>query len=247
MNRRTLALVVALLGCGPKQAPPSPPPTVPSDGHAMSSWDLDALAEGAVALPDLGTHERAVTTDSAEAQAFFNQGLALTYGFNHDEAARSYAKAGSLDPNCAMCWWGASYALGPNYNMPMLPDRAAAAWDALQRAQRAAAGASPVERALVDALGKRYKGPEYVDRAGMQPYNEAYAAAMRTVAQQFPEDMDVQVLFAESLMDLRPWKLWTPAGDPAPGTEEIVATLEYVLAEAPAHPGANHYYIHAIE
>jgi tetratricopeptide (TPR) repeat protein len=213
----------------------------------MPSWSLDDLAAGAVALPDLGEHQRVVTTKSAQAQAFFNQGLALTYGFNHDEAARSYAKAGSLDPSCAMCWWGAAYTMGPNYNMPMLPERAAAAWDALQRAEQAAANASPVEQALVAALAMRYEGPEYVDPVAMQAFNQAYAAAMRDVAKQFPEDMDVQVLFAESLMNLNPWKLWTPAGDPTPGTEEIVATLESVLAETPEHPGANHYYIHAIE
>jgi tetratricopeptide (TPR) repeat protein len=211
------------------------------------SWSLDALAEGAVMLPDLGEHERIVTTQSEHAQAFFNQGLALTYGFNHDEAARSYAKAGALDPSCAMCWWGAAYTMGPNYNMPMLPDRAAAAWDALQRAQQAASGASTVEQALVAALAKRYKGPEYVDPEAMQASKQAYADAMRDVAKQFPDDMDVQVLFAEALMNLNPWKLWSPAGDPAPGTEEIVTTLESVLAKMPEHPGANHYYIHTIE
>ena len=188
-----------------------------------------------------------MTTQSNEAQAFFNQGLALIYGFNHDEAARSFAKAGSLDHDCAMCWWGAAYAMGPNYNMPMLPDRAAAAWDALQLAQQAAAGASPVEQALVAALTKRYAGPEYLDRTAMRPFNRAYASAMREVADAFPDDMDVQALFAESLMNLNPWKLWTPSGVPGPETKEIVATLESVLAKMPQHPGANHYYIHAIE
>jgi tetratricopeptide (TPR) repeat protein len=250
MKRTCLVLVVALLGCAPKDTGSSPPAATETDAHehGMSPWDLDALAEGAVALPDLGLHERVVTTKSAHAQAFFNQGLALTYGFNHDEAARSYAKAGSLDKSCAMCWWGAAYTMGPNYNMPMLPDRAAAAWDALQRAEQAAlAEASPVERALVAALAKRYSGPEYLDPVAMQPFNQAYAAAMREVAEQFPEDMDVQVLFAESLMNLNPWKLWTPAGEPGPDTEEIVATLEMVLAKMPEHPGANHYYVHAIE
>lgn len=248
MKRTCLALVVMLLGCIPKDKGSSSPTQMEGPhGEQVMPWSLDALATGAVALPDLGEHQRVVTTQSAEAQAFFNQGLALTYGFNHDEAARSYAKAGSLDPSCAMCWWGAAYTMGPNYNMPMLADRAAAAWDALQRAQQAAAGASPVEQALVAALAKRYKGPEYVDPVAMQPFNQAYADAMRDVAKQFPEDMDVQVLFAEALMNLNPWKLWTPAGDPEPGTEEIVATLESVLAEMPEHPGANHYYIHAIE
>lgn len=248
----TLAAVV-LLGCvangASSSSPSSAPPEMegPDGEHVMPAWALDALAEGAVMLPDLGEHQRVVTTQSTEAQAFFNQGLALTYGFNHDEAARSYAKAGSLDPSCAMCWWGAALTMGPNYNMPMLADRAPAAWDALQRAKQAAADASPVEQALVAALGKRYKGPEYVDPIAMQPFNQAYADAMRDVAQQYPEDMDVQVLFAEALMNLNPWKLWTPAGDPGPQTEEIVATLESVLAKMPEHPGANHYYIHAIE
>jgi tetratricopeptide (TPR) repeat protein len=254
MKRTCLAIVVALLGCVPKNtgSPQSSPPATQTEAtpgeHVMPAWSLDALAEGAVALPDLGKHQRAVTTQSAQAQAFFNQGLALTYGFNHDEAARSYAAAGSMDPTCAMCWWGAAYTMGPNYNMPMLPDRAEAAWDALQRAQQAAAaGATPVEQALVAALSKRYKGPEYIDPVAMQTYNQAYAAAMREVAEQFPEDMDVQVLFAEALMNLNPWKLWTPAGDPGPETAEIVSTLESVLAKMPEHPGANHYYIHAIE
>jgi tetratricopeptide (TPR) repeat protein len=251
MKRTCLALVFALLGCVEKDTGSSPPGSsqmeTPNGEHVMPPWSLDTLAEGAVALPDLGEHQRVVTTESAQAQAFFNQGLALTYGFNHDEAARSYAKAGALDPSCAMCWWGAAYTMGPNYNMPMLADRAPAAWDALQRAKEAAVGASPVEQALVAALAKRYKGPEYVDPVAMQAYNQAYADAMREVAKQFPDDMDVQVLFAESLMNLNPWKLWTPAGDPAAGTEELVTTLESVLAQMPEHPGANHYYIHAIE
>lgn len=146
-----------------------------------------------------------------------------------------------------MCWWGAAYTLGPNYNIPMLPDRAEAAWDAVQRAKAAASGASPVEQALVESISKRYAGPQYLEPPAMQPYNEAYAAAMRDVAKRFPDDLDVQVLFAEAMMNVNPWKLWTPAGDPAPGTEEIVATLEGVLAKAPDHVGANHYYIHAIE
>jgi tetratricopeptide (TPR) repeat protein len=248
MKRTCLALVFALLGCVTKGTCNSASSTPTETGdHGMPSWSLDALAAGAVVIPDLGDHQRVVTTNSAEAQAFFNQGLALTYGFNHDEAARSYAKAGMLDPSCAMCWWGAAYTMGPNYNMPMLADRAEAAWDALQRAQQAAAGAAPVEQALVAALAKRYEGPEYVDPVAMQAYNEAYAAAMRDVAKQFPDDMDVQALFAEALMNVSPWKLWTPAGEPGPQTEEIVVTLESVLAKMPEHPGANHYYIHAIE
>ncbi len=257
MHRFALLLTALAFGCSPRPPGATPPAAAspieaPADeadhaDHAMPSWSLDVLAAGAVTIPDLGEHQRAVTTKSADAQAFFDQGLALTYGFNHDEAARSFAKAGTLDPSCAMCWWGAAYTLGPNYNIPMLPDRAAAAWDALQRAQKAASGTTPVEQALIAALARRYAGPEYVDPEAMQPFNEAYADAMREVAHRFPGDHDVQVLFAEAMMNVNPWKLWTPEGEPAPGTKELVAALERVLAENPDHPGANHYYIHAIE
>lgn len=235
------ALLVACRGASTRSADTAPP--VAPEQH----WTLAGLARGAVMLPDLGAHRRAVTTGSAEAQAYFDQGLALTFGFNHDEAARAYAKAAELDPRCAMCFWGVALTLGPNYNMPMLPERARLAWEALTRAQQLAGDARPVEAALIGALAQRYAGPEYLAPAKMQPYTVAYATAMRAVAAAYPGDDDVQVLFAEALMDQNPWKLWTLAGAPAPGTEEIVETLELVLARAPDHPGANHYYIHAVE
>jgi tetratricopeptide (TPR) repeat protein len=208
---------------------------------------LSSLAEGAVLFDSLGSHHRPVTTASREAQAFFDQGLRLTYGFNHDEAARSFAPPAQLDPSCAMCFWGVALVMGPNYNVPMLPDRAAVAWEGVQRAQALASRTTPVEQALIGALARRYGGPEPRPPPAMKPFNEAYAAAMRDVARRFPADDDVQVLFAESLMDLNPWKLWTLEGEPAPGTEELVSRLEVVLARAPEHPGANHYYIHAVE
>jgi tetratricopeptide (TPR) repeat protein len=195
----------------------------------------------------LGDLHRKVTTSSPEAQAYFDQGLRMTFGFNHDEATRSFAKAAQLDPNCASCFWGVALTLGPNYNVPMLPDRAEVAWAALQKAIALAPRASPVEQALIAALAKRYKGPEPLEPPAQQPFSEAYAAAMREVAKKYPDDLDVQVLFAESAMDTNPWKLWTLDGKPAPGTEEIVSTLERVLAKDPRHPGANHYYIHAVE
>jgi tetratricopeptide (TPR) repeat protein len=200
-----------------------------------------------VLLPDLGTLHRRVTTKSKEAQAYFDQGLRLTYAFNHDEATRSYAKAAALDPECGMCFWGAALTLGPNYNVPMLPERSVMAWEALQRAVAAAPRGTPVEQALIAALAKRHKGPEPLDPPAMAPYSEAYAAAMREVAGRFPDDDDVQVLFAESLMDLEPWKLWSLDGRPGEHTPEIMATLEKVLARSPDHPGANHYYIHTME
>ncbi len=219
-------------------APPAPPP-VPAE--------VARLAEGATLLEGLGEHHRAVTTRSPEAQAFFDQGLRLVFAFNHDEAARSFARAAAIDPSCAMCYWGASLTLGPNYNVPMLPDRAAAAWAALNAANAVLDGKPAVERALVEALGRRYGGPEYLEPAAMQPFSEAFAAAMRDVARAYPADDDVQVLYAEAMMNLRPWQLWSAAGEPAPGTEEIITTLETVLARNPAHPGANHYYIPAVE
>jgi len=218
--------------------------------HEAEPWTREKLARGAVLLADLGGVQRKVTTTSIEAQALFNQGLALLYGFNHDEAARSFARASELDPSCAACFWGLSYALGPNYNVPMLPERAALAWEALGDAQRLAATAglaTPLEQALIAALGKRYKGPEYVAPAAMQELNVAYAEAMRGVARLFPHDDDVEVLFAEALMNTNPWKLWSPDGTAAPGTHDIVVTLEFVLMRNSTHVGANHYYIHAME
>ena len=217
------------------------------DSHGMRSLTLADIAKGALKLDGLGSYHHEITTASPEAQAFFDQGLRLIYAFNHDEAARSFARAAELDPQCALCFWGVSYALGPNYNMVLLPDRAQAAWEAARKADALKAKVSPVEQALIEALKKRYKGPEPLDPPAQQPYNEAYAAAMRDAARRYPFDVDLQVLLAESLMDLNPWKLWTNDGKPAPGTEEIVTILEGVLGQHPDHPGANHYYIHAME
>jgi tetratricopeptide (TPR) repeat protein len=215
----------------------------PADAQVFS---LSRLAQGAKLLDNLGKHERKVSTSSSEAQAFFNQGLNLAYGFNHDEAARSFARAAQLDAGCAMCLWGAAYTLGPNYNIPLLPDRAQAAWDAITRAQ--ALGELPAaERALISALSRRYAGPEYLDPIAMQPYNEAYANAMREVAASYPDDLDIQVLFADAAMVVRPWQLWAADGSAAPGTEEIVRVLESALSKNPQHVGANHLYIHAVE
>jgi tetratricopeptide (TPR) repeat protein len=208
---------------------------------------LAPLAEGAILFDNLGSYHFPVTTRSKEAQAYFDQGLRFVYGFNHDEAARSFARAAQLDPSCAMCFWGVALVLGPNYNMPMMPDAAATAWEGVQRAVALAPKATAAEQALIGALARRYGGPEPRTPEARKPFDEAYAAAMRDVARRFPNDVDVQVLFAESLMDLNPWKLWKPDGQPAPGTEEIVSRLEAVLERAPDHPGANHYYIHAVE
>ena len=192
-----------------------------------------------------GGFSRPVSTASPEAQRYFDQGLAFMYAFNHDEAIRSFRRAAELDPTCAMAFWGVAIANGPHINNPVVPEeRAKAAWEALGRAKALAAGASPVERALIEALGARYALPQPEDR---KPLEQAYADAMRKAWAAYPKDPDVGALFAESLADLRPWDLWTADGTPQPGTEELVATLEAVLALAPRHPLGNHLLIHAVE
>ena len=193
----------------------------------------------------LGALTYKVTTSSTQAQAYFDQGLILAYGFNHGEAQRAFRKAQKLDPACAMCFWGEALVLGPNVNMPMVEEAVAPAFAAAQRAQALAATASAHEQALIAALELRYVQDPKADRAQL---DVAYAAAMAKVAAQFPDDREVVVLYAESLMDLSPWDYWQPGGqEPHPQSVAIVPTLERVLAKDPNHPGAIHYYIHAVE
>jgi tetratricopeptide (TPR) repeat protein len=209
---------------------------------------LAQWAEGAQSFDGLGNFHRAVTTNSKEAQAYFDQGMRLLWAFNHDESSRSFAKAAEIDPGCAMCFWGVALTVGPNYNLPMMAEpRAKVAWEALQQAKATASHATPVEQALVGALAARYPDAKPLDPSNEGPILTAYAQAMRQVAQTFPDDSDVQTLTAEALMNINAWKLWALDGKPTAGTEEIVALLEGVLAKDPRHPGANHYYVHAIE
>jgi tetratricopeptide (TPR) repeat protein len=191
----------------------------------------------------LGRVHHEVATKSSQAQKFFDQGLAFNYGFNHEEAEQSFAEATSLDPGMAMAYWGIALVLGPNYNIPGDEERGRRAWVAITRAESLSAHARPVDRDLIGALKHRY-GP---DGKPSPARDRAYADAMRTVAHRYPADPDVQVLFAEAMMDLNPWQLWSADGKPAAGTSEIVATLERVLLAHPDHIGANHYYIHAVE
>jgi len=196
-------------------------------------------------VPGLGSYSRPASTSSPEAQRYFDQGLRFLFGFNHNSAIRSFQEAERLDPDCTMAHWGIALANGPHINFPMVPPPAAAeAWRELELARQSAARASPVEKALVEALGHRYANPQPVDRSGL---DRAYADAMRLVWRQFPQDADVGVFFAEAMMDLRPWDQWTRAGEPEPGTEEIIATLDAVLKLNVNHPFANHLYIHALE
>ena len=195
-------------------------------------------------LGNLGSHQHRITTRSELAQRYFDEGLNLVFGFNHAEAIRSFRDAATLDPTCAMCFWGIALALGPHINAPMEAAAGPAAWAALQQAVALAPGASLAEQAYVQALTARYAPVPLADRG---PLDAAYADAMRQVVRRFPDDLDAATLFAEALMDLTPWEYWTKDGQATEYTAEIVATLESVLARAPNHPGANHYYIHAVE
>lgn len=215
----------------------------------LSSAAADAAAQAAAApqpvprYQGLGGFSRKVTTTSPEAQAYFDQGLAFLYAFNHDEAIRAFGRASELDPKCAMALWGLALANGPHINnMTVPPEREKAAFDALSKAR--ALEASPVEKVLVGALSTRYADPQPKDRTAL---NQAYASAMRAAWKAYPRDADIGALFAEALANLRPWDLWLPDGKPQPGTEELVATIEAVLSIDPKHPFANHLMIHAVE
>jgi tetratricopeptide (TPR) repeat protein len=198
-------------------------------------------------LKTLGRWHRPITTRSPEAQKYFDQGLRQLYGFEMQGAERSFRRAAELDSNCAACWWGVAMSLGPHINVPALPERTHAAYEAVQKAYGLRAGASEVERALIEALVKRYRDPQPTDPKEELEAETAYADAMREVHRRFPDDPDVGTLLAEAMMDLRPWDYWKADGTPQPGTEEIVAALERVLARHPDQPGANHLYIHALE
>ena len=193
-------------------------------------------------LTGLGRIHHPIKTRSPLAQKYFDQGLMLVYGFNHDEAVRSFEKAAALDPSAVMPLWGVALALGPNINADVDPQKEKAAHDAVQKALKLSA--QPNERDYVTALAKRYSDDP---KADLKKLARDYADAMRELAVAYPDDLDAATLFAESLMDLNPWRLWTKDGKPAEGTEEIVATLERVLRRDPDHLGANHYYIHTVE
>ena len=194
---------------------------------------------------DLGTLHVPISTASPRAQAYFDQGMRLTFGFNHAEAARAFRAAQQLDPHCAMCYWGEALVLGPNINAPMFPQAAVPAAAAAASAITLSARATPAEQALIRAVARRYLPDPPADRA---PLDKAYADAMADAARAFPNDDTIQVLFAESLMDLSPWDYWAAAGStPKNRTAEMVDALERVLERNPTHPGAAHYYIHAME
>ena len=192
---------------------------------------------------NLGTLHHPITTTSPKAQKYFDQGLRLVYAFNHEEAMRAFAEAAKLDPSAAMAYWGLALALGPNINSPMSKQRERQALEALNKARAHSAHLSASERGYIEALSKRY-GSKGRTREAL---DKTYADAMRSLWREFPDDPDAGVLFAESMMDLHTWDLWTEKGLPRPGTEEIASTLESILSRFPDHPGACHYFIHAVE
>ena len=205
-----------------------------------------AAPDGRIAplLDGMGSHQHSISTDDPMAQRYFNQGLVLTFNFNHAEAARSFEEAARRDPDCAICWWGVALVLGPNPNSVMEDDAVALAWAALAKARTLAPRASDPERAYIAALSTRYGPTPVEDRSAL---DLAYAAAMRELTAAYPDDLDAATLFAESLMVTTPWDYWQDDGQPKPVARELIAVLESVIARNPTHPGANHLYIHAVE
>ena len=211
---------------------------------------LPVVATLAVAAPlpvltGLSSYTRKVTTSSAAAQRYFDQGVAFTHGFDHERAIESFQEAVKLDPQCAMAWWGIANACGPNINAPEVDEaHFALARNAIVKAQAAAGTGTAAEQALITAQAKRYGAKYTADRKSL---DEAYAAAMREAWHAHPEDADLGVLFAESLLDLRPWDQWKADGSPQPGTEEALAALKVALSASPDHPLGLHLTIHTIE
>lgn len=214
--------------------------------HYTKSAEQDRPGpNGALAprLLKLGNHQFPVSTTNKNAQAFMNQGLNLSYAFNHAEAGRAFREAARLDPNLAMAYWGQALVLGPNINAPMDPNAEAPALDLIKKAMSLKSKASPREQAYIEALAQRYSGKAEERRAR----DAAYAAAMRKVQQQFPDDLDAATLYAESMMDLRPWGYWTRDGQPYEGMADVVTLIEKVIEKNALHPGALHLYIHLVE
>ena len=223
MLRALIAVCLALVSAVACSRPPAP--TVPL-------------------YDNLGGHQHQITTSSPDAQKYFDQGVRLSYAFNHGESIRAFKQAITLDASCAMCFWGVAFALGPNINAPITEAAATEAYQAIEEAKKLGGAATERERAYIDALAKRYVADP---RAARGPLDAAYAAAMRELARRFPDDLDASTLFAQSLMDTSPWNYWNLDGTPREFTTEVLDALESVLKRQPDHAGAIHLYIHAVE
>lgn len=205
-----------------------------------------ALATGPIAprLTGLGDHSHTVTTTNPDSQYFFNQGLRLTYGFNHSEALRSFKEAVRLDPDNAMAYWGWALVLGPNINLPMRPEVNAQAFDAIQTAMTLRDKVSPAERGYIEALARRYAPVAPDDRSSL---DAAYMQAMAELVARYPDDLDAATFYGASIMNLSPWDYWNGDGSPKPNTAVLLDMLQSVVDRDPQHPGALHYYIHTVE
>lgn len=241
MSKWTLIGLTALsVACG---GSPQPQPSAPAAPQPAAP-----AVSGPQLMTGLGDVHHSIATTIPQAQKFFDQGCALVYAFNHEEAVRSFRRAAELDPKAAMPQWGIAWALGPNYNLDIDDPRAKQASEAIAAAKSLAAGSTASNAALkreyVDAMAVRYSPGPKADRAVLA---RTYSKAMGALMRRHPDDLDAATLYAESLMNLRPWKLWTLEGKPAEDTLEIVVVLESVLRRDPNHVGANHYYIHTVE
>jgi len=230
--------VAALLACSGSQE------NVKSSADAPSATPAVDEIPGATLIPGLGAYHFPISSTNPDVQRWFDQGLMLTYGFNHDAAERSFLRAAAIDPECAMCLWGAALVLGPHVNAGMEPANNAKAWARLQRARALASKASAREQAFIEALSARYAEQPPENR---RPLDEAYAAATGKLMKTLPDDLDAATFHAEALMDLQPWDYYDADYRPKGNTEEIVATLESVIQRNPDHAGALHLYVHAVE
>ena len=246
MSRSLKVVAAVITALTPHLAAAQTSAPAPVHKHYETPADAAAPAPGqplAPRLQNLGTHTFPVSTKNSRVQLFINQGVNLAFGFNHAEAARAFAEAARLEPGLAIAYAGHALVLGPNINAPMDPEKEAEAMSLAQKAVSLKAKATPRERAYIDAIATRYTGKaEDRDKA-----NRAFADAMRRLVTAFPEDADARTIYAEALLDLRPWNYWTRDGLPYDETKEIIRALEQVLAKHPNHPGALHYWVHLWE
>ena len=239
-----LAIAWSLAACSPDEVPTE------SDTAAIENSNDLATRAGAPLFDDMGEHHHPITTNDADAQRYFDQGVIIDFAFNHAESVRSFKAAQTLDPECAMCFWGEALALGPNINVTsngkvvMSDHERRRAYAAIQKALALKSQVSEAERDYIDALATRYSGDPWTPR---EPLDEAYVNAMRQLHQKYPGDDDAASLFAESMMNTMPWDYWLDPENPKPLTVEVLDVLETVLGRSPQHPLAIHLYIHAVE
>ncbi len=242
-----VSAVLILAGCAEQKSE-----TTLGDQAATESTEVLALAEraGAPLFDGMGDYEMPITTEEQDAQRYFNQGMVLAFAFNHAESIRSFRAAQTLDPTCAMCFWGEALATGPNINVTskgkviMSAGEREAAFAALQKALALKDNATVREQAYIEALATRYNGDAETDR---EPLDRAWAEAMGSVVKQYPDDMTAASIYAESLMNTMPWNYWSDDGIAKPETSAVIESLDRVLQAEPDHPLALHLYIHALE